>query len=670
MAGPVLEVSADISRLEKALHKAERKIEGLQQKLKAGGRATGKAGTDAADKYGTAWSKASKSVLSGIGQVAAGFGVAGGIQAGIQKIIGLVAEWKAGMNAIAKSSAKAGREVAAFAAMQEKGQAGIAARQAIATGAKYGFTTGESWSAMTGLQAQFGRAEGLKAFEEAGKLKWLGVDADAAVAAIKLGKGLGIEAGTMARTTYATGELSGVSAREIALAAPKAMPTWEDPMMGMAVMAQLSAVRAEPGKLGTYTARAASALMGARQEPLWTGADVGGKAARERFEKAGVAFGAAGAARGKSEAEIQKDYTEAAADIQVGFDEAMEDILRTEVKARRDYTRTIAKIERVPAKSKAQAERKEWARKDAQTRLDDANEEITFRKSEIKESRDRRLTKAAAAKKEKETALALGFEAKETKYEAEKLAFETRRTGALFPGGIARDATKRLRALQAAGITTDIALAQAGFTESREREALLLLLKAGGGEALRAKREEIATKAAEPGLLERKFREAAADVPVMTYAVKREVADVLIEGARRLPATPEAQETARLADLRRDIYDARKYAAIQAGYGAWAPEEGDIGAVSWWRLRQMSKYVKITSAQAEKYSELEAWRAEEAGEERDITFMRAGLSGTYISQITRHFLDALDKIKNAVRDGTKEAIQPKTLGHADDDPGR
>lgn len=275
MANVKVTLTCDEQRLLRALDKVIDKEKELARKAAD----TGKASTRSAGQ----WNKANKAVLGSIGQIAGALGIAGGVAGAVSQIVTLVREWQENMDALARKSAEAGREMTALAMMQKKGEVGAAVQEAISVGARYGYTPGQAMGGYQQLQAQLGsRRQAVQALSAAGRLsQWAGVDPDAASTAVSLMAGLGMKPGTGVRALYGAGEASSLSPQEIAEAAPKGLPGWKGTkggaMMGLAVSAQLSEVIKDPGRLGTYTARAATGLFGTgkKQDALWEKLGIG-----------------------------------------------------------------------------------------------------------------------------------------------------------------------------------------------------------------------------------------------------------------------------------------------------------------------------------------------------------------------------------------------------------
>lgn len=195
----------------------------------------------------------------------AALGVGTGIAGAVSLIRKGIEAWRQDMEAIARLSREAGQNMIAFATMQEPGTVGKRARAAAEAGAEFGVAPGPAWSAVQALQSQTGSYEqGLAAAREAWSLSRLGVHPRAAQGAVSVGMGLGLEAPEAARAPFVAGQLSSLSPAEMAAAAQRGLPAYRGlgggPLFGYQAMAVLSQVIKEPGRLGTYTARLASAL--------------------------------------------------------------------------------------------------------------------------------------------------------------------------------------------------------------------------------------------------------------------------------------------------------------------------------------------------------------------------------------------------------------------------
>jgi len=288
-------LTGDEAKLVRALDKVVQKERELARSAEQTGVSSERASKRAA--RGTEeWDGASKKLMGTATQLLGAFGVGIGIGAGVAKIVQLSKEWLENMEAIARSSREAGREVTALAMMQQAGEAGAAAREAVTVGMQYGMGPGESFSALQQLQSQLGsRARGLEAMGWAGRLaQWGGVSPAAAPRAVSLGTALGLSPMEAAQAPYAAGELSSLSPEELVQMASKGLPGWEGKtgaFMGYAVGAQLSQVIKEPGRLGTSVQSARLAVMGAGQKDLWQKlrvADAGFVERLRALDKAGL----------------------------------------------------------------------------------------------------------------------------------------------------------------------------------------------------------------------------------------------------------------------------------------------------------------------------------------------------------------------------------------------
>jgi hypothetical protein len=114
---------------------------------------------------------------------------------------------------------------------------------------------------------------GIEALRAVGRLKFAGVPTQEGGQAVSLGMGLGYTGLEAARGIYAAGELSSLSPVEMAQMAQKGLPGWKGTQggapMGLAVAAQLSTIIKEPGRLGTFTERARSGILGPGREDFW-----------------------------------------------------------------------------------------------------------------------------------------------------------------------------------------------------------------------------------------------------------------------------------------------------------------------------------------------------------------------------------------------------------------
>jgi hypothetical protein len=198
-------------------------------------------------------------------ELASLFGIGGGIAGGFAAISQTVGSLKRDMEEMARSARQAGNAVTSFALMQPAGTRERRMNIVAQMGAEYGVPAQDAWKAVQSLQAQAGGFEqGLRAARSAWRLKRAGVPAQPAQQAVTIGMGLGMTPQMAARAPYAAGELSALSPAEMAQAAARGLPEWRGlkggPMLGYAVMSQLSQIFQEPGELGTHTARAASAF--------------------------------------------------------------------------------------------------------------------------------------------------------------------------------------------------------------------------------------------------------------------------------------------------------------------------------------------------------------------------------------------------------------------------
>lgn len=262
MGDVVVKISGDSKAFAREINKMNARLVKMGRTGEAAGRKTGKAGKEAFGK----WNSAVSNVKVGITSVLGALGIGMGVQGLVSKIVELTETWKRNMSEISRLSADAGREMTALAMMQKGGEAAEVVYKAAIAGAPYGYKTGSAWAALQQLQAQVGSVEGgMAAFKAAGRLsQFAGVEKGAAAKAVSLGMGLGMTAPGAARGIYAAGELSSLSPEEMAQMAPKGLPGWDKPTLGLAVASRLSRIYKDPGMLGTFTARARTGILGPR----------------------------------------------------------------------------------------------------------------------------------------------------------------------------------------------------------------------------------------------------------------------------------------------------------------------------------------------------------------------------------------------------------------------
>lgn len=253
-------VSMDEYRVLKSARRMGDAIQRETRRAGAASRASGK-------KTWTSWNNGIAGVVKNIGTIAAAFGVAGTISAGIREIIDLYVKWKEHLVEIGNLSAAAGREMTALAMMQDPGRAGTAVTRALDVGVQHGFKPGEALSVVQSLQGQTGSLDkAMEAFRASGRLaQYANVPNESAGQAVSLMMGLGFQADVGARGLYSAGEASSLSPTQMAQMAPKGLPMWQKaaggPMLGLATASVLSEVIKEPGRLGTMTERARSAVL-------------------------------------------------------------------------------------------------------------------------------------------------------------------------------------------------------------------------------------------------------------------------------------------------------------------------------------------------------------------------------------------------------------------------
>jgi hypothetical protein len=217
--------------------------------------------TDKSRTASTGLNKMAAGAKSVLGALGLGVGIAGAIalvNANLRK-------WASHMDEIARKTKEAGQDILAFALMQEPGKKGGRFREAVLMGAKYGMEPGQAVSAFQRIQAQVGDYEKAKpAFASIGALRRMGVPQEGAEKAVSIGMALGLTPRQAARAPYAAGELSSLSPAELAEMSTQGLPIYAGikgkALFGYSVAAQLSQVYKDPGKLGTYTARAATGL--------------------------------------------------------------------------------------------------------------------------------------------------------------------------------------------------------------------------------------------------------------------------------------------------------------------------------------------------------------------------------------------------------------------------
>jgi len=258
MADVVFKLDADQGKAVRAFLK----VVDAQKKVEKGFRNAGKEGQKA--------DKTMQKIGSSARDIAAGFGIGFGLQGALSGIVAQVEKWRAHMDEIARKASQAGRDMTAFALMQERGTKGGRVQEAARVGAAGGLTPGEAWSAVQSFQAgsraptAAGRyQQGLGALGAQISLTRTGVPADAAKTAIQAGMARGWTPGQAARGIYAAGEASQYDPAQLAPQAFRALSTWGGVTgggdLGYAAMATLSEA-APAEELGMLTARAGQAL--------------------------------------------------------------------------------------------------------------------------------------------------------------------------------------------------------------------------------------------------------------------------------------------------------------------------------------------------------------------------------------------------------------------------
>jgi|GEM_PF-4199013 len=193
----------------------------------------------------------------------------GAILGGLQKAISLHDQWIKKLQDTGQQAAKTGKDVLALALMQEQGKGGDVARRMAAAAPTW--SPGKAWSVGQQLQAQLGSPEaGIKGLQAAHRLSLAGVESEAAGSAVGLGMAMKLPAGVAARAPYAAGEASSLEAQQLAEAGQRGLATYEDPLMGYAVMAELSKfIKKDTGRLGTFAKIARRGLMDPGKQDIW-----------------------------------------------------------------------------------------------------------------------------------------------------------------------------------------------------------------------------------------------------------------------------------------------------------------------------------------------------------------------------------------------------------------
>jgi len=243
------------------------RIDVLEQKmLGALGKIQGK--IDTTKRKTNSWNKAmaqARNAATGLSS-AFGFGI---IISGIQKAISLHDQWIKKLQSTGQEAAKTGKEVLALALMQEKGKAGDVARKMAAAAPTW--SPGQAWSVGQQMQAQLGSPEaGVRGLTAAHKLSLVGVDPRAAGGAVSLGMAVGLSADVAARAPYAAGESSSLEPQPLAEGGQRSLGVYRDPILGYAVMAEMSKFKKESGMMGTYAKMARQALMDPEKAGIWS----------------------------------------------------------------------------------------------------------------------------------------------------------------------------------------------------------------------------------------------------------------------------------------------------------------------------------------------------------------------------------------------------------------
>jgi len=205
-------------------------------------------------------------------------GIGTGIAAAMAKLVELARQWAAHMDRVAQASERAGREMVAFAMMQEPGTVGEATRSAAKLGAEYLVTPGQAWMTVQRFQGKgLSLADSLKGAKAAWELARTGVRETDAVGGTLAGIEQGLTAQESATLLYVAGEASSLSPAELAPSASVGLQPFRGlagPRVGMGGMAGLSASFGQPGapgRLPTMTAAAGRAFLQTEGRPgaLW-----------------------------------------------------------------------------------------------------------------------------------------------------------------------------------------------------------------------------------------------------------------------------------------------------------------------------------------------------------------------------------------------------------------
>ncbi len=282
-----VEFTADNAKLLRGVAQLEKKVESLQQKLKA----AGQTGRRSGEEIGRGFDKAGRKGKDAfdpkrLAKFAGGLVGAGSVFAAITSVNRGWEIWLKNMREISAESRKATREIISFAALQEGGTKGERVQRAAGLAAQFGVDDrGLAFDTVQALQSALGGdfERGLSASRTVFAASQVGIPVEKGRELEILGASQGQAPGVSVRRAFAAGQASARDPAVIAGAAA-AFKFFADKEFAFAVAGVLAG-SVDPGELRTFVKAAGVGLSGVSTlAPTFEQLGVAGASRREKLE--------------------------------------------------------------------------------------------------------------------------------------------------------------------------------------------------------------------------------------------------------------------------------------------------------------------------------------------------------------------------------------------------
>lgn len=282
-----VEMTADNAKLLRGIAQLEKKVESLQGKLAKVGKAGRRSGEETAKAFKKA-DRAGKEAFNPkrLAVFAGGILGAGGVVAALGLVNRGYETSLKNLREISTEARKAGRDIVAFAALQEGGTKAQRVQQAAGLAAQFGVTDrGQAFDTVQALQSALGGdfKRGLAAARTVFAATQVGIPVELGRELEILGASQGQAPGVALRRAFAAGQASARDPAALARAAP-ALQFFKDKEFGFASAAVIAA-SIRPEQLETFTKAAGIGLSGVSTlAPTFERLGVAGASRRAKLE--------------------------------------------------------------------------------------------------------------------------------------------------------------------------------------------------------------------------------------------------------------------------------------------------------------------------------------------------------------------------------------------------